>query len=113
MLNLAAYLAALDHEESAPRAQALVAKMIAAKDDWRPLYDEDALRDTPVPCAALVSYDDIYVERGFSEDTARLLGDRCALWVTNEYQHSGLRDDGERVFTTLLAMTRGEATIPS
>ena len=27
MLNLAAYLAALDHEESAPRAQALVAKM--------------------------------------------------------------------------------------
>ena len=39
--------------------------------------------------------------------------DRCALWVTNEYQHSGLRDDGERVFTTLLAMTRGEATIPS
>ena len=42
VLNLAAYLAALDHEESAPRAQALVAKMIAAKDDWRGDVDASA-----------------------------------------------------------------------
>ena len=95
------------------RALAPAAELLAAKDDWRALYDVDALRDTPVPCAALVSYDDIYVERAFSEATARLLGDKCAVWVTNEFQHSGLRDDGERVFTTLLGMTRGEVVIPS
>ena len=67
----------------------------------------------PTPVAALVSDEDIYVERAFSEATAAMLGPKARLWITNEFQHSGLRDDGERVFTTLLAMTRGEATIPS
>lgn len=28
-------------------------------------------------------------------------------WVTNEYAHSGIRDDGARIFEQLLAMTRG------
>ena len=52
-------------------------------------------------------------QREFSEATAALLGDACAVWVTNEFQHSGLRDDGARVFSTLLAMSRGELPIPS
>ena len=28
-------------------------------------------------------------------------------FVTNEYMHSGIRDDGGRIFDTLLAMARG------
>ncbi len=28
-------------------------------------------------------------------------------WVTNEYAHSGIRDDGARIFEQLLAMARG------
>eukprot|EP00622_Pseudochattonella_farcimen_P005685 FR741347.1.p1 GENE.FR741347.1~~FR741347.1.p1 ORF type:complete len:268 (-),score=19.50 FR741347.1:105-908(-) len=89
------------------------ADILAAKTDWSRLYNRDVLKDTKVPCAALISYDDIYVEREFSEETARLLGDNCQVWVTNEFQHSGLRDCPERVFTTLLAMSRGEHGIPS
>ena len=42
MLNLAAYLAALDADDSAPAAQALITKMIAAKDDWRGDVDASA-----------------------------------------------------------------------
>ncbi len=28
------------------------------------------------------------------------------LWVTNEYRHSGIRDDGTRIFERLLGMAR-------
>ena len=59
--------------------------------------------------------DDIYVERAFSEDTSRMLGAdgrSASLWVTNEIQHSGLRDE-PRVFERLLAMAKGELAIPS
>ena len=54
------------------------ADLLAAKADWGPLYDPAVLGggergegDLP-PVAALVSYEDIYVERAFSEATARL-----------------------------------------
>jgi hypothetical protein len=33
--------------------------------DWAPLYDLGALRDCAVPVAALVAYEDLYVERRF------------------------------------------------
>jgi pimeloyl-ACP methyl ester carboxylesterase len=98
-----------------------VAELLAEKDDWPALYDREALRGVAnasnkvggkgVPVAALISYDDIYVERAFSEETADLLG--AKVWVTNEFQHSGLRDCPARVFDTLLAMTKGEVALPS
>ena len=47
-----------------------------------------------------------------SEQTAALLGGRARLWITNEFQHSGLRDDPS-VFERLLAMSKGEVAIPS
>lgn len=53
-----------------------------------------------------------YVEREFSDETSKIMPD-CKIWVTNRYQHSGLRDDGEKVFDTLLGMTRGEIELPS
>lgn len=33
------------------------------------------------------------------------------MWVTNEFLHSGVREDGPRVFKTLLAMARDEEPI--
>lgn len=83
------------------------AEALAHKDDWSALYDAAALRSGAAACAALVSYDDIYVERHYSEQTAALLGERCKLWVTNEFQHSGLRDDPS-IFGKLDAISRGE-----
>ena len=98
------------------------ADLLAAKADWGPLYDPAVLGggkggeggegDLP-PVAALVSYEDIYVERAFSEATGALLGDRASLWITNEFQHSGLRDQPALVFDRLLAMSKGELAIPS
>jgi pimeloyl-ACP methyl ester carboxylesterase len=87
------------------------AELLAAKADWPPLYDEAALRDTRVPVACLIAYDDIYVERDFSEAVAKLLGDKCVVWVSNQFAHSALRDD-PAVFSKLLEMSQGEAGIP-
>ena len=92
------------------------AEILAAKADWGPLYNTAVLGGSEggkgPPVAALVSYEDVYVERGFSEQTAQLLGGRARLWITNEFQHSGLRDD-PKVFERLLAMSKGEEAIPS
>ena len=89
------------------------AELLAAKEDWGPLYDAVALGRGGAKVAALVSFEDIYVERAFSEATGALLGDRASLWITNEFQHSGLRDQPALVFDRLLAMSKGELAIPS
>jgi hypothetical protein len=49
----------------------------------------------------------MYVHREFSEETARAVPN-IKLWVTNEYEHNGLRADGGAVLGRLLAMVRGE-----
>ena len=85
----------------------------------RALYDLQELADVAtknaIRCAALVSYDDMYVERTFSEETAALLGgeDVCKMWITNEFQHSGLRDNPHHIVSTLLKMTSNEIFMPS
>ena len=73
---------------------------------WPPLYDVDALRRNQVPCAAAIYYEDMYVPRQYSEETAATLGG-LRTWVTNEYEHNGLRAEGERLLDRLLAMARG------
>jgi predicted phosphohydrolase len=60
-----------------------------------------------VPCVAAVYYDDMYVERAFSEETAAAIRG-VKLWVTNEYEHNALRADGERLLDRLLRMLHGE-----
>ena len=48
----------------------------------------------------------MYVERELSERTARAIRG-LRPWVTNEYQHNGLRADGERILRRLLDLARG------
>ncbi|KDO34404.1 hypothetical protein SPRG_01540 [Saprolegnia parasitica CBS 223.65] len=88
------------------------AEKLAATSSWRPLYDLDALKDTEIPGAALIAYDDVFVDRDLSLATARLLGDNIAVFVTNEYQHSGLRDE-PALFEKLLKASKGELVLPS
>ena len=88
------------------------AEKLAATSNWRPLYDLDALKDTEIPGAALIAYDDVFVDRDLSLATARLLGDNIAVFVTNEYQHSGLRDE-PALFEKLLKASKGELVLPS
>ena len=85
----------LFEEDCALRPLKEVAEILAQQADWPHLYDADRLRANCVPCAAVIYADDMYVERAFSEETARLIG--CRYWLTNEYQHNGLRADGAAV----------------
>jgi hypothetical protein len=68
----------------------------------------DVLRSNTVPVAAAVYTEDLYVERAFSEETAALVPGLRA-WVTSEYDHNGLRADGEHVLGRLLDLVRGRA----
>jgi pimeloyl-ACP methyl ester carboxylesterase len=83
------------------------AGILAEYDGWPGLYDKSVLQANGVPCAAVVYYNDMYVERAFSEETARNIRG-IKLWVTNEFEHDGLRVDGERVLGRLLGMLHGE-----
>jgi len=79
---------------------------LLANREWPRLYDEERLRDNEVPCAAAIYADDLYVERRYSERTAsQIRGMRP--WVTNEYEHNGLRADGGRILGRLLDLARG------
>jgi pimeloyl-ACP methyl ester carboxylesterase len=84
------------------------AMTLATYDGWPRLYDKSTLQSNSVPCAAAVYYNDMYVERTLSEETARNIRG-IKLWVTNEYEHDGLRVDGEKVLGRLLGMLHGEA----
>jgi hypothetical protein len=35
------------------------------------------------------------------------------VWITNEYQHSGLRDDGANILSKLVSMAKGTVHVPS
>jgi hypothetical protein len=81
---------------------------ILAGVEWPRLYDLDVLRRNEVPAAAAVYAEDMYVERAFSEETAAEVRGLRA-WVTNEYEHDGLRADGGRILGRLIDMARGRA----
>jgi pimeloyl-ACP methyl ester carboxylesterase len=83
------------------------ADILAAK-EWPRLYDADVLAANEVPCAAAIYANDMYVPRVFSEETARHVRG-LKPWLTSEYEHNGLRVDGERVLGRLMDLARGRA----
>lgn len=93
-----------------PQLQPLkgAAEILARTAAWPMLYDLAVLKHNRVPVAAAVYDDDMYVHREFSEETARQVPN-MKLWLTNQYEHNGLRADGEAVLGRLIAMVRGEA----
>jgi pimeloyl-ACP methyl ester carboxylesterase len=93
-------------EIAALRPFAAVAGLLADADDWPPLYDAERLRRNEVPVAAAVYYDDMYVDAHLQLETLHAVGNTRA-WVTNEYEHNGLRADGGRVLGRLMDMVAG------
>lgn len=83
------------------------AQILAHEEDWPVLYDVDRLKRNTVPTVAAVYYDDMYVETGYSQQTADAIAN-CRIWVTNEFEHNAIRADGDRVLDRLLAMLRGD-----
>ncbi|NNN28956.1 alpha/beta fold hydrolase [Streptomyces sp. S3(2020)] len=84
------------------------AELLAARTDWTPLYDRARLAANEVPVAAAVYHDDMYVDTAHSLATARSIRG-LRTWVTDEFEHDGVRAGGPRVLDRLLALTRDEA----
>ncbi|MGW3105369.1 alpha/beta fold hydrolase [Streptomyces sp. NPDC001100] len=83
------------------------AELLAARTDWQPLYDPARLAANEVPVAAAVYHDDMYVDATHSLQTARSIRG-LRTWVTDEFEHDGVRAGGTRVLDRLLALTRDE-----
>ena len=82
------------------------AGILAERDDWPPLYDPVRLAANEAPVAAAVYYNDMYVDREFSMQTAQAIRGLQA-WVTSEYEHDGLRVSDGVVLDRLIGMVRG------
>lgn len=92
-----------DDSELAPLG---MAARLLADHEWPALYDADVLASVDVPCAAAIYTQDAYVDRVFSEETAELVP-TMRTWVTNEYEHNGLRADGGRILDRLVGLALG------
>jgi pimeloyl-ACP methyl ester carboxylesterase len=81
------------------------AAQILADHQWPRLYDADVLHHNEVPVAAAVYTNDLYVDRDYSLETAAAIRG-TKVWETAEFEHNGLRADGERVLGTLIELLR-------
>jgi pimeloyl-ACP methyl ester carboxylesterase len=90
----------------APLAEA--AEILARRDGWPGLYDPARLAANEVPAAAAVYAEDMYVPMEFSVPTARAIRG-LRPWITNEYEHDGLRVSDGHVLDRLISIVRGNA----
>lgn len=101
----------------------MLSEALAKKSNWLPLFDATNMRSAlgsggKVPkskAASATYYDDLYVDFNcvmrLVQRGAPLEG--VKVWVTNEYQHSGLRDDGANILCKLVSMAKGSIHVPS
>ena len=82
------------------------AELLAHTENWPRLYDPARLAANEVPLMAAVYFDDMYVDSALQLETLRAVGGSRA-WVTNEYEHDGLRVDDGRVLARLMDMAAG------
>ncbi|MCZ8502919.1 alpha/beta fold hydrolase [Vibrio lentus] len=87
------------------------ANMLAEKSDWGTLYNAEQLSKNVVPMACAVYADDMYVELDYSRETLANIPNSKA-WITNEYEHNGLRVDGERIVDKLMTMVEALENLP-
>ncbi|CAH7441639.1 Proline iminopeptidase [Vibrio chagasii] len=87
------------------------ANILAEKSDWGTLYNAEQLGKNTVPMACAVYADDMYVELDYSRETLANTPNSKA-WITNEYEHNGLRADGERIVDKLMTMVEALENLP-
>lgn len=83
------------------------AELLAEKDDWAPLYNAATLAHNTIPVSCAVYADDMFVDLDISRETLAQIPNSRA-WITNQYEHNGLRTDGEQILDRLIAL--GEQT---
>ncbi|CAD7700623.1 unnamed protein product [Ostreobium quekettii] len=81
------------------------ADLVAKHNSWSRLYDIDTLRCNKVPVAAVAYFEDMYVDFNLAKKSADHI-EGLRLWVTSDYLHSGIRDDGTKIFERLMGMVR-------
>ncbi|QFU22205.1 alpha/beta hydrolase [Shewanella eurypsychrophilus] len=82
------------------------ANLLAEKADWSQLYDLDTLAKNQVPVAAAIYSEDMFVEMNYSLETTKQVG-ALKYWLTSEYEHNGIRMDGEHILDKLIGLNRG------
>lgn len=87
------------------------ANILAEKSNWGTLYNAEQLGKNTVPMACAVYADDMYVELDYSLETLANIPNSKA-WITNEYEHNGLRADGERIVDKLMTMVEALENLP-
>ena len=87
------------------------ANILAEKSNWGILYNAERLGKNTVPMACAVYADDMYVELDYSLETLANIPNSKA-WITNEYEHNGLRADGERIVDKLMTMVEALENLP-
>lgn len=123
------WMARGDHAELSGHGMLCLSRALASKADWTSLYDAQRMRvallgggggkaATAPPksrAAAAVYYEDMYVDFECCTQLVRrgMPLEGTKMYVTNEYQHSGLRDDGANIFRKLLGMAKGTLKVPS
>jgi len=81
---------------------------LLAQREWPRLYDPQQLAHNEVPAAATIYANDPYVERTFAEETAGAIRG-LRPWLTDEFEHDGLRAEPERVLGRLIDLVKGRA----
>ncbi|KAL1633895.1 hypothetical protein SLS58_010884 [Diplodia intermedia] len=85
------------------RALAAVAEKLAADAEWPALYDEERLARNEVPAYAAVYMEDMYVDFGFSMETAKKIKG-CKTFVTNVMYHDAVRSRMDEVWRNVWAL---------
>lgn len=83
------------------------AHILAQNDQWGRLYDLDQLAKNTVPVTAATYVDDMYVDFGLAQETAGSIGN-LEQYITNQYFHSGLRNDPEYILGKLFEIAKRE-----
>ena len=87
-------------QHAALRPLKAAAELLAQRSDWPALYHPARLGESPAQSAAVIYHDDMYVDATASIATARAIAG-LRPWITNQYQHDGGYEDGERLFDRL------------
>jgi len=67
----------------------------------------EQLSHNRVPVAAAIYSEDMYVEMNYSLETVKQVAN-LKYWLTSEYEHNGIRMDGERILDKLISLNRGD-----
>jgi len=78
------------------------ADILAKKQNWPLLYDEEKLKKNRVPIVAAVYTNDMYVDREFSMELADIIPNMI-VWETEFFEHNALRSNGKKVLDSLFA----------